>query len=90
MPKKKPSAETHPIDIGRCTPGLKLPLHKVHIGRHMIEKSTITLTQVIQSRLTLSRRGEAVAGTLAVAGKQPPAITALLGQRTELAGSNSS
>ena len=60
--------------------GQEFLFHEIHVGCDVSEELTVTLAQIIKVRLTRSRVGETVAGTLAVAGKEPFAFAALVGE----------
>lgn len=65
--------------IGGRTLGVKLCLHEIHVGCYVGEKSPIALTQII-NRLAFGCTGNAILGTLAMAGKEPAAVSTLLSQ----------
>lgn len=65
--------------IGGFTSAQKIS-HYLHLTVRVVEKSLITCTEVVQSHLAIWRFCETILRTLAVAGKEKPAFTAIAGQ----------
>ena len=58
----------------------ELVFHEVHVGCHVGEVLSVSLAEVVESRLAVVGGAEAVLGTAAVAGEEPLAGAALCGQ----------
>ena len=71
-------------DISRGTPGFKLGLHEIHVGRRMLEEAVIAPAQIIESRFSVGGHGESIFRALAVAYVKEAAVHALPGQRLTL------
>ena len=66
--------------VGRGALGQVFLLHEVHVWGHVAEEFPVAGAEVVEARLSVGRAGEAVLGTVAVAGEEPFTLLALAGQ----------
>ena len=56
-------------------------LHPIHIGSYVLEELVIALTEVVETRFTISGMGETIFRTFSIASKEILTFAALTGQR---------